>query len=79
MFLLFQSDDNKIVVFGTEKDFATVCTTDELFVDGTFEAVPRFFKQLFTIHTFNDEKQFPRLDCFLENKTTEIYKTSSTH
>ena len=72
-FLLFQSDDNKIVVFGTEKDFATVCTTDELFVDGTFEAVPRFFTQLFTIHTFNGEKQFPRLYCFLENKTAEIY------
>ena len=39
-FLLFQSDDNKIVVFGTEKDFATVCTADELFVDWTFDSVP---------------------------------------
>ena len=60
-------------MFGTEKDFATVCTTDELFVDGTFEAVPRFFTLLFTIHTFNGEKQFPRLYCFLENKSAEIY------
>ena len=72
-FLLFQREDKKIVVFLTEKDFATVCTADELFVDGTFDAVPKFFRQLFTIHTFNGEKQFPRLYCFLESKTSEIY------
>ena len=36
-FLLFQSEDNKIVVFGTEKDCATVCISDELFVDATFD------------------------------------------
>ena len=60
-FLLYQSDDNKIAVFGTEKDFATVCTSDELFVDETFDAVPKFFKHLFTIRTFDGEKQYPRL------------------
>ena len=60
-------------MFGTEKDFATVCTSDELFVDWTFDAVPKLFKQLFTIHAFNGEKQFPRLYCYLENKTAAIY------
>ena len=72
-FLLFQEEGNQIIVFGTDKDFCTVCSSDELFVDGTFDAVPSFFSQLFTIHTFNGEKQFPRLYCFLGNKTAEIY------
>ena len=72
-FLLFQEDGNQIVIFGTDKDFCTVCTSDELFVDGAFEAVPSLYSQLFTIHTFNGQKQFPRLYCFLAGKNAEIY------
>ena len=72
-FLLFQEDRNQIVIFGTDKDFCTVCTSDELFVDGAFEAVPSLYSQLFTIHTFNGQKQFPRLYCFLAGKNAEIY------
>ena len=72
-FLLFQGEGNRSVVFGTEKDFCAVCTAEELFVDGTFDAVPTFFAQLFTIHTFNGRKQFPRLYCFLADKKAETY------
>ena len=54
-FLLYQEQGNQILIFGTEKDFHAVCASDELFVDGTFDAVPSFFAQLFTVHTFTGE------------------------
>ena len=34
-FLLFQEPGNRIIIFGTERDFCNVCTSPELFVDGT--------------------------------------------
>ena len=72
-FLLYQEQGNKILNLGTEKDFHTVCTSAKLFVDGTFDDNQSFFAQLFTVHTFTGGKQFPRLYCFLENKTADIY------
>ena len=76
-FLLFQSEDKKIVVFGTEKDFATVCTADKLFVNGTFDAVPKFFRQLFTIHSSTVKSSSLVCTASLKTRPRRSTRTSS--
>ena len=42
--------------------------------DGTFECVPSFFTQMYTIHTFHGASSFPVAFALMEEKTTQAYE-----
>jgi hypothetical protein len=42
-------------------------------MDGTFDACPAIFAQLFTLHAFVDGKLLPLVYCLLANKSAAIY------
>ncbi|XP_065324184.1 uncharacterized protein LOC135931182 isoform X5 [Gordionus sp. m RMFG-2023] len=48
-FLLFNSEDNKIFIFTTYKLLSRLCLAEKIFLDGTFNASPKLFKQFYTI------------------------------
>lgn len=42
--------DERIIIFGTEKNLEFLATCTEFYMDGTFKVTPPLFKQLYTIH-----------------------------
>ena len=52
-FLLFDSDigdDNRILIFGTDRTVSLLAQSPNWFMDGTFSVVPELFFQLYTVH-----------------------------
>ena len=54
-------DDNRILVFGTERSLELLGLYRHWFCDGTFKIVPELFYQLFTIHLLVNDKTVPCL------------------
>lgn len=70
-FLLFKND--KIIIFGTFVFFKLICTSQHLFVDGTFSTFPSIFYQLFSFHFLLGNTNFPALFCLLSDKKASTY------
>lgn len=72
-FLLGSNTEKGFIVFATEDNLRRLCSNQEHYMDGTFDVAPPIFKQLFTIHTFVQDKQFPEAYALLPDKTTMTY------
>lgn len=73
--LLINDPTSHIVVFGTERNLRTLCSSDKIFVDGTFEYASKFFVQMFTIHVCVNDHYIPLVWALLPSKSAEIYGT----
>ena len=41
--------DDKLIIFGTDKNIELLCESDAIYVDGTFQTCPKLFYQIFTM------------------------------
>ncbi|XP_034936450.1 uncharacterized protein [Chelonus insularis] len=75
MFLLHDSGGNKkrFLVFSTPKNLDVLKKCQQWLSDGTFNAVPSIFSQLYTVHGFIDGKSIPLVYALLPNKSKKIY------
>lgn len=75
-FLLWDSgpeDENRIIVFGTERNMDLLEENRHWFVDGTFKVAPELFMQLFTIHALLDNSATPLIYALLPSKSEATY------
>lgn len=76
MFLLWDSgsnDANRIIMFGTRNNIDILQEFRHWCVDGTFKVAPKFFCQMFTIHSLVDGKAVPLIYALLCNKAEQTY------
>lgn len=50
-----------------------LCAADTVLVDGTFDACPNLFSQLFRMHVFKEERLLPLIYCLLSDKSAATY------
>jgi hypothetical protein len=73
-FLLDNNFAYNIIIFSTKKNLKYICEKTIIFVDGTFSHCPKFFYQMFTLHTVYNNYYVPLIFALLSNKTIETYK-----
>ncbi|KAE9529659.1 hypothetical protein AGLY_011755, partial [Aphis glycines] len=73
-FLLINDSENKITAFSTMTNLKFLCCQEKIFMDGTFSYCPKYFYQLFTIHTVENGNYIPLVFLLLPNKETKIYE-----
>lgn len=76
-FLLFDSgmdDEDRILIFGTNRMVQLMAQYQHWFIDGTFSVSPDIFYQLFTVHVLVQETVVPCLYGLLPNKSRETYR-----
>ena len=66
--------DDKLIIFGTDKNIELLCESDAIYVDGTFQTCPKLFYQIFIMHAFKHGKQYPLIYAFLPNKQRCTYE-----
>lgn len=65
--------------FATLENLKLMCSSDKIFLDGTFKANPRMFKQLYTIHGKYCGQIFPLIFCLLPDKSQATYQRLFTN
>jgi hypothetical protein len=68
------SDENKIVVFGTETFLRKLCAADIVFMDGIFKSAPQIFTQIYTLHIFWMGIMVPVVYSLLPDKSAQTYR-----
>lgn len=66
-------DEDRILVFGTPKNFELLSTAKMWFMDGTFKVTPSLFYQVYTVHGMYRGAVIPLLYSLLPNKRKETY------
>lgn len=72
-FLLHAEPGNEFLLFATDANLRLLCEADIVSMDGTFDACPHLYGQLFTLHVFAGERLLPVVYCLLPNKTAAVY------
>lgn len=72
-FLLVNNRELKLILFSCISNLRYLCSRPTIYVDGTFEYSPKFFTQLFTLHTIENGHYIPLVFILLPNKTTQAY------
>jgi hypothetical protein len=72
-FLMYTSEGNELIIFCTPSNMKRLCQANVITMDGTFDAAPKLYMQLFTIHVFESEKLLPMVYCFMSSKTSAAY------
>ena len=74
------SEDQRILIFGTTSNIEMLSTSNIWLADGTFKTAPNLFYQLYVIHAlkggpniFEDGHLLPCLFVLLTNKSEDIY------
>lgn len=62
----------KIIVFVSADNFQCHSEAHKILVDGIFQTCPRMFYQVFTIHSFKNQKQFPFACRLLPGKSCAV-------
>ena len=76
-FLRYDSgDQDRILIFATDERLTLLENNTDWFIDGTFDAVPLIYTQLFTIHAKIQGKVIPCVYVLLPNKTQVSYTTT---
>lgn len=79
IFLLYDNynpNDNqdRMLIFSTEKNLQILNENRNWLCDGTFDAAPAIFKQLFTVHVIKNGKKLPLVYALLTNKLETYIK-----
>jgi hypothetical protein len=72
-FLLCSGPQNDYVVFATDTSLQRLCNSPLISMDGTFDATPTLFKQLFTIHAFVGDRLLPFVYVLMSQKSFTMY------
>lgn len=72
-FVLYQSDNSDVVIFCTVSNLKQLCNVKLVAIDGTFDASPLLYSQLFTLHAFQHDKLLPLVYCLLASKQRTAY------
>lgn len=72
-FLLHCSEENNLIILCSSANLNLLCRSSIWSIDGTFDAVPHLYKQLFTVHVFEDDKLLPVVYCLMSCKTSAAY------
>lgn len=70
-FLLKSSEGS--IIFSCKSNLQALCSSDFIYMDGTFKFCVPFFYQLFTIFSYTSDQYIPLVYCLLENKTKISY------
>ncbi|KAH9359853.1 hypothetical protein HPB48_002452 [Haemaphysalis longicornis] len=76
-FLAYDSgsgDHDRILVFGTAKNFERLSAAKCWFMDGTFKVTPSLFYQIYTVHGLYHGAVIPFMYALLPNKKEETYQ-----
>ena len=74
-FLIYQSASSDVVIFCTTTNLQLLCRAELVTMDGTFDAAPALYSQLFTLHVFEFGKLLPLVYCLLASKDRASYVT----
>jgi len=47
-----EGNDEKIIIFGTDGFLKRLCSSEIVFMDGSFKSAPKLFMQIYTLHCF---------------------------
>jgi MULE transposase domain len=61
------------VAFGSDAHFARLCSTDTIYIDGTFKVCPHPYAQYFTFHCFVENRSIPCIHLLATHKTEALY------
>jgi len=71
--LVNDGDQEKIVIFSTDKNLQLLADNSTIFGDGTFYTCPSLFTQLYTLHGNVDGQMYPLVFCLLPSKSQAVY------
>lgn len=74
-----EQDQNRFIIFYTNRNFERLCNSRTLLCDGTFKTVPSQFYQLYTIHGSVLNYVFPLVYCIATRKTEDFYHNLLNH
>lgn len=71
-----EEDDKRILIFCNKNIRYLVKCFKHILCDGTFKSCPKVFKQIYTIHGYNEENTSvtPLIYCLLPDKTQKTYE-----
>ena len=73
-FLLYDNNiQDRLLLFGTQQSIDFLENCGHWFMDGTFNASPLQFAQIYTIHGFNNGRNIPCVYALLPNKRANTY------
>ncbi|CAF2085196.1 unnamed protein product [Rotaria magnacalcarata] len=64
----------RTIIFSTDKQLTTLFKAKQIMMDGTFDAAPPHFEQVYTVHGIKDGKSFPCAIALLTGKSSNIYQ-----
>ncbi|CAF3852425.1 unnamed protein product [Rotaria sp. Silwood1] len=64
----------RILIFSTDEQLTVLFKAKQIMLDGTFEACPPYFEQVYTLHCIKHGKSFPCVIALLDGRSTNIYK-----
>jgi len=73
-YLLINDFKNNITAFSTVTYLKFICNQGKIFMDGNFFYCPKYFYQLFTIHTVNNGYYIPLIFFLLPSKESIVYE-----
>lgn len=74
-FLIYDNKlENRVLMFSTNENLNTLHTFKNWMADGTFQAVPKLFYQLYTIHGYKNKTTFPLIYILMANRTKSYYE-----
>ena len=72
-FLMRSGHGNTFLLFTTLDNLLRLCQSNAIYMDGTFDAAPRLFTQLYTIHAFVADRLIPFVYVLMEDKAANTY------
>ena len=72
-------DDNKMLVFSTQRNLEHLVAADIVYGDGTFYTCPDIFSQLYTLHAMLDNVMYPLVYALLPGKSRDMYMRLFRH
>ena len=68
------NQSNRLILFASNEDLVSISRSDTVYGDGTFASCPRQFQQLYSLHSVENGKAFPRVYALLSSKSLEMYR-----
>jgi hypothetical protein len=75
-FLVSCGPNNDYIMFATDANLQRLCNSPLLCMDGTFDAAPKLFMQLFSIHAFVGERLVPLVYVLMSSKAQVPFSKS---
>jgi len=72
-FLLVTNRFQNFIIFSCNTNLKFMCSSDTIYMDGTFNYCTKFFTQLFTIHVLQNNNYVAVAFCVLKNKNLQSY------